>query len=384
VDAAKRKSGLGVQILEKANVFPEKAASGDALKVHYTGKLKATGEVFEETFKVGRPLDVKLGTGSVVKGWDEGLVGMCVGETRRLTVPPKLGYGESGNDKVPPGSTMIFEIKLVALNGKFIHQIEAEGMKQEEEETNDADLILAHRIGEADSPYCDACNTVVEEFYEAWLLSLKGQNDKVQTKDGGSSAPSLTYNDETEAMVQSFCTNATVSRISRKNIYKSHVKPACERIMLGHKREIVGKFLATELHGRAVPDKKDFICNGMVAVCPSSKGNVVGGECQMCRATMQDIAYEVRRGHLANQAKAERQVRDVLQRVCAYTYYRHRQKGGDLQEACDDLVDEHTNRIVKEVLGGISGENSWKEIERTICVDVAGKCPAAIFRKDEL
>jgi hypothetical protein len=59
---------------------------------------------------------------------------------------------------------MIFEIKLVALNGKFIHQIEAEGMKQEEEETNHADLVLAHHIGEADSPYCDACNTCVALF----------------------------------------------------------------------------------------------------------------------------------------------------------------------------------------------------------------------------
>jgi hypothetical protein len=53
--------------------------------------------------------------------------------------------------------------------------------------------MMTHRHGHS--------RRVVEEFYEAWLLSLKGQNDKVQTKDGGSSAPSLTYNDETEAMV---------------------------------------------------------------------------------------------------------------------------------------------------------------------------------------
>eukprot|EP00959_Pyramimonas_sp_CCMP1952_P251995 5265307-Pyramimonas_sp.AAC.1 len=127
---------------------------------------------------------------------------MCVGETRRLTVPPKLGYGDTGKSgKVPPGATMIFEIKLVALNGKFIHEIEAEALEQQKEEAHKLDLLLAQRIGQSDSPYCDACNTFVEEFYEGWLRMLKAQNDKVEVKDGGSSAPALTYNDETEAAV---------------------------------------------------------------------------------------------------------------------------------------------------------------------------------------
>ncbi|KAK3248845.1 hypothetical protein CYMTET_41704, partial [Cymbomonas tetramitiformis] len=103
-DAAKRKSGLIVQTLEKAPVCKDKAAKGDKLTVHYVGTLK-DGTVFDgPTSKVGRPIVVKLGGGQVIKGWEEGLEGMCVGEKRRLIVPSKLGYGEAGQGgKIPGG-----------------------------------------------------------------------------------------------------------------------------------------------------------------------------------------------------------------------------------------------------------------------------------------
>mmetsp|Transcript_18088 Transcript_18088/g.39564 ORF Transcript_18088/g.39564 Transcript_18088/m.39564 type:complete len:258 (-) Transcript_18088:321-1094(-) len=257
-------------------------------------------------------------------------------------------------------------------------------MEQEKAEADRLDLLLAQHIGQADSPYCDACNTFVEEFFEGWLRMLKAQNDKVEVKDGGSSAPALTYNDETEAAVQSFCKNQTNSRIAKKNLFAAHINPACERIMLGHKREIVGKFLATELAGRLLPDKKDVVCHDMANACPNSKGAVLANECQFCQATMQDMAFEMRRRQSVNQAKAERHVRDVLESLCMYTYYRHRAKGSDLQEACDDLVDEYEQGIVTEVLRGLDGTKSWRDVEHAVCVGMTDMCSDKVFRKDEL
>eukprot|EP00976_Prorocentrum_cordatum_P115111 1195957-Prorocentrum_minimum.AAC.6 len=184
--------------------------------------------------------------------------------------------------------------------------------------------------------------------------------------------------------VQTFCQNQTNSRIAKKNMFAPHINPACERIMLGYKREIVGKFLATELSGRVIPDKKDSMCHDMVKACPKSNGIVLTNQCQFCRASMKDMAFEMRRRQSVNQAKAERHVRDVLETVCMYTYYRHRAKGSALQEACDDLVDEYETGIVTEVLQGLNGAQSWKDVEHAVCVDMTDMCSDAVFRKDEL
>ena len=63
------------------------------------------------------------------------------------------------------------------------------------------------------------------------------------------------------------------------------------------------------------------------------------------KAVMQDMAFEMRRRQSVNQAKAERHVRDVLDSLCMYTYYRHRARGSDLQEACDDMVEDYEQVI---------------------------------------
>ncbi|MGB9692049.1 MAG: FKBP-type peptidyl-prolyl cis-trans isomerase [Candidatus Sumerlaeaceae bacterium] len=91
------------------------AQPGKTIFVHYTGKL-TNGKKFDSSFDHPgqRPFSFKLGSGMVIKGWDEGLVGMKVGGKRRLTIPPELGYGERGFPPViPPNATLIFETELV-------------------------------------------------------------------------------------------------------------------------------------------------------------------------------------------------------------------------------------------------------------------------------
>ena len=93
-----------------------KTAAGHTLLVHYTGTL-TDGTVFDTTRKPGRDFfTFKLGDGMVIKGWDQGLIGMQDGEIRKLTIPARLGYGEKGvPGTIPPNATLVFEIELLEI-----------------------------------------------------------------------------------------------------------------------------------------------------------------------------------------------------------------------------------------------------------------------------
>jgi len=89
------------------------AQTGQQVKVDYTGWL-TNGKKFDSSVGTGRPFDFKLGAGNVIKGWDEGIVGMKVGGKRQLRIPPDLAYGEKGYPgAIPPNSTLIFDVRLV-------------------------------------------------------------------------------------------------------------------------------------------------------------------------------------------------------------------------------------------------------------------------------
>ena len=85
----------------------------DIVTVNYTGTLE-DGTKFDSSLNPGRtPFRFTVGAGQVIKGWDEGLMGMKVGGKRKLTIPPELGYGSRDNGPIPANSTLIFEIDLL-------------------------------------------------------------------------------------------------------------------------------------------------------------------------------------------------------------------------------------------------------------------------------
>jgi FK506-binding protein 2 len=92
----------------------EGAKRGDTVMVNYIGML-ANGTEFDNSYKRGSPIPVTLGDGQVIKGWEEGLLGMKVGEKRKLTIPPSLGYGPNDYGPIPGNSTLIFETEMMAI-----------------------------------------------------------------------------------------------------------------------------------------------------------------------------------------------------------------------------------------------------------------------------
>lgn len=114
--------GLSAKILK--NGYGRVAEAGDYVEVHYTGWLHDEqaednrGDKFDSSVDRGEKFHFKLGQGQVIKGWDQGVAGMLIGEKRLLTLAPEMGYGDRGaGNVIPPGATLVFEVELFGLEG---------------------------------------------------------------------------------------------------------------------------------------------------------------------------------------------------------------------------------------------------------------------------
>ena len=109
------KTASGLQIEELVVGTGAAAASGQKVSVHYTGWL-TNGTKFDSSKDRNEAFVFGLGRGQVIRGWDEGVQGMLVGGTRKLTIPPELGYGARGaGGVIPPNATLVFEVELLAI-----------------------------------------------------------------------------------------------------------------------------------------------------------------------------------------------------------------------------------------------------------------------------
>ncbi|KAI8617032.1 hypothetical protein BC830DRAFT_1161071 [Chytriomyces sp. MP71] len=105
---------LQIGVLKRIPDCTRKTRAGDELSMHYTGTLFSDGSKFDSSLDRNQPFDFKLGAGQVIKGWDQGLLDMCIGEKRKLIIPPAMGYGDRGaGAKIPGGATLVFHVELL-------------------------------------------------------------------------------------------------------------------------------------------------------------------------------------------------------------------------------------------------------------------------------
>ncbi len=104
-------TGLRMKITEKGK-GKKNPETGDMVSVHYTGML-INGEKFDSSVDRGQPIEFRLGVGQVIRGWDEGISKMHVGDKATLVIPPNLAYGPQGKGPIPPNSWLVFDVELV-------------------------------------------------------------------------------------------------------------------------------------------------------------------------------------------------------------------------------------------------------------------------------
>lgn len=104
-------SGLRYVVREPGEGAPVPA--GSEVTAHYHGTILSTGAKFDSSIERGRPFTFKVGTGEVIKGWDEAFATMRRGEKRTLIVPYWLAYGDRGRGEIPPRATLVFEVELL-------------------------------------------------------------------------------------------------------------------------------------------------------------------------------------------------------------------------------------------------------------------------------
>jgi FKBP-type peptidyl-prolyl cis-trans isomerase len=108
------KSGSGLQYSIDRPGTGAQPLPGQTVSVHYTGWL-TDGTKFDSSRDRGRPFEFPLGQGRVIRGWDEGVAAMRIGEVRTLIIPPDLGYGARGaGGVIPPDATLVFKVELLS------------------------------------------------------------------------------------------------------------------------------------------------------------------------------------------------------------------------------------------------------------------------------
>ncbi|KAK8820625.1 hypothetical protein AV274_1615 [Blastocystis sp. ATCC 50177/Nand II] len=111
----------GVRFIDLVEGEGEPCRKGDIIHIHHKGRVLNTGKpIPDNSYQIGVPLTLRIGVGMVMPAWDEGIPGMKVGGTRKIICTPDKAFGEKGTPTIPPFSTLIYEITLVAKGMDFL------------------------------------------------------------------------------------------------------------------------------------------------------------------------------------------------------------------------------------------------------------------------
>ncbi|KAF7914080.1 uncharacterized protein EAF01_000486 [Botrytis porri] len=164
----------------KAVECERKTQVGDKIHVHYRGNLEEDGKVgkeFDASYNRGSPLSFVVGKGSVIKGWDDNLLDMCIGEKRVLTIPPEFGYGDRAMGPIPAKSTLIFETELMGIDGvpkpeTIIEKTSSSSSDKVDSATDSASSLSDKATEKATEAASGGVKSVISEAAEAVKTAL--------------------------------------------------------------------------------------------------------------------------------------------------------------------------------------------------------------------
>ncbi|XP_012689395.1 peptidyl-prolyl cis-trans isomerase FKBP7 [Clupea harengus] len=165
-----------VDVLFMPENCSQKSGKGDLVNAHYDGYLAKDGSKFycSRSVKDGHPQWFVLGIGQVLKGLDVGLMGMCPGEKRKLTVPPSLAFGAKGKAPVPPNATVIFEVELYSVS-RGPRTLEA--FKEMDQDQDDSLTEVEIRQYLKSQDLKNEGKTKEETFYDGVVKDVLRRND---------------------------------------------------------------------------------------------------------------------------------------------------------------------------------------------------------------
>ncbi|XP_034549064.1 peptidyl-prolyl cis-trans isomerase FKBP7 [Notolabrus celidotus] len=165
-----------IEVLFKPEHCEPKSKRGDFLNAHYDGYLAKDGSQFycSRSDKAGHAQWFVLGVGQIIRGLDMGMVDMCAGEKRKITVPPSLAFGEKGKDPVPPNASVIFEVEVFAVS-RGPRSMEAFG---EMDSNKDRSLTKDEVKQYVKMQYEQDGKKHDEPFYEKIMADIFQKNDK--------------------------------------------------------------------------------------------------------------------------------------------------------------------------------------------------------------
>ncbi|KAI8099500.1 FK506-binding protein 2B [Halteromyces radiatus] len=176
---------IGVKHRVPEEQCTQKSHDGDKLSMHYTGALYETGAKFDSSLDRNQPFEFTLGVGQVIQGWDQGLKNMCVGEKRKLFIPPHLGYGDRGaGSAIPGGATLVFDVELLDVKPGNRRVFDNTGKLTDNALTTD-------RFAQFQSPsFIISTGIIVSLFVAIYLYSRKSEVPvKKQAKEPTSPKP---------------------------------------------------------------------------------------------------------------------------------------------------------------------------------------------------
>mmetsp|Transcript_57404 Transcript_57404/g.120053 ORF Transcript_57404/g.120053 Transcript_57404/m.120053 type:complete len:268 (-) Transcript_57404:23-826(-) len=231
------------------------------------------------------------------------------------------------------------------------------------------------------SPDCDSCRTVVEQFYKGWEVTIAGLAANGTYEDQVGKAPKIVYNQHIEDFLQGFCDSQWMKG------YSDYIGDGCKRIMKEHHRPIVGKFLHEEERlgttGRRTtrPQRIQAICKDLVKVCPqypSAKNQVTSRKdrCQACRGVVSDALYILRRSKLGalqptGLRKKRMELYEMLDNMCPEMYFRHSDEPEVYDDVCQEMWEDEDT-----ILGELTRRASDSETTGRLCSESFSYCSA--------